>query len=198
MRARRRRHELAAAGASLSLGPPADDAEPLPPARANASTSAFGAAGVPSRLGGPRATAVPDASQPERSMASHASLMIVDATPNDAFSPSDPTAAGGAGGDGAAAKFKARGAPRPETTRRRRGKRAETNPRGFRAASGAHLSSPRGGRPPGMGRGLGTRGRRAPRGPSRASRDAGGVPGGKIRRRNLPREEDAPASRISA
>ena len=116
MRARRRRHELAAAGASLSLGPPADDAEPLPPARANASASAIAArVGVPSRLEGPRATAVPDASQPERSMASHASLMMVDATPGEPFSPSDPTAAGGAGGDGAGGKVQSsRDAPRPD------------------------------------------------------------------------------------
>ena len=138
MRARRRRHELAAAGASLSLGPPADDAEPLPPARANASASAIAArVGVPSRLEGPRATAVPDASQPERSMASHASLMMVDATPGEPFSPSDPTAAGGAGGDGAGGKVQSsRDAPRPDDDAAAAPKKApRRTPRGFRAAS---------------------------------------------------------------
>ena len=199
MRARRRRHELAAAGASLSLGPPADDAEPLPPARANASASAIAArVGVPSRLEGPRATAVPDASQPERSMASHASLMMVDATPGEPFSPSDPTAAGGAGGDGAGGKVQSsRDAPRPDddaaaapSKKRRDEPPADSEPPPS-ASPEPEGADERPGWAGGWGRVAGAR-----RGDRAAPpRDAGSV----HRREDLPsqespREEDAPAS----
>jgi len=193
MRARRRRHELAAAGASLSLGPPADDAEPLPPARANASASTFAArVGVPSRLEGPRATAVPDASQPERSMASHASLMVVDATPGDAFAPSDPTAAGGAGGDGAGGA--SRDAPRPEddaaAARIHRDEPpadSEPLPSASPEPGGA---DDRPGWAGGWGRVAGAR-----RGDRAAPpRDAGGVHRREDPTQESPQEEDAPAS----
>jgi len=199
MRARRRRHELAAAGASLSLGPPADDAEPLPPARANASASTFAArVGVPSRLEGPRATAVPDASQPERSMASHASLMVVDATPFDAFAPSDPTAAGGASatcGDGAGGA--SRDAPRPEddaaAARKHRDEPpADSEPLPSASPEPGSRADDRPGWAGGWGRVAGAR-----RGDRAAPpRDAGGVHRREdpTQESESPQEEDAPAS----
>ena len=118
MRARHRRHDLAAAGASLSLGPPADEAEPLPfsPARADAEARATRyayAAEAPSEaLEAPRALAAPESRQPERerSLASHATpnthATVVEATPGDAFAPRASAAEAGdgnAGGDPLAA-----------------------------------------------------------------------------------------------
>ena len=140
-------HELAAAACGHPLGPPAADAGLFRRRGRTLGIRLRRRVAVPPDSRRPRATAVPDASQPERSMASHASLMIVDATRRRAFSPpTRPRPATPAKTRAApAAKFKATARRRLTSTRRRGAeKRAARTPERIRAASRAHLSVRRG------------------------------------------------------